>query len=120
MNPAILGISRLGFIGAVVGVVLYVGYKMFENSQPQRESGHQTRPKRTGQRRPPPSPGNACCVCWEAFSPPLEILPCGHIFHKYCLAEWFDRSTLCPVCRDSLDEEDLKEYRKRLQKLHGD
>ncbi|KAL5528398.1 HRD1 [Sanghuangporus sanghuang] len=32
-------------------------------------------------------------------------LPCGHIFHFYCLRSWLERQQSCPTCRRSVLEE---------------
>jgi len=46
---------------------------------------------------------HTCAICLEAFQPGalLNALRCGHFFHVDCLAEWFQRSTRCPLCRSS-------------------
>ncbi|KAH8119360.1 hypothetical protein DFH11DRAFT_1849016 [Phellopilus nigrolimitatus] len=33
-------------------------------------------------------------------------LPCGHIFHFYCLRSWLERQQSCPTCRRSVLETD--------------
>lgn len=76
----------------------------------------QLRKKRSEQRRRLPSPGNTCVICLDEFNASIEILPCGHIFHKDCLAKCLQRKdTSCPVCRYSLKPEEVKEYRERLE-----
>jgi hypothetical protein len=42
-----------------------------------------------------------CAICLEDESPEqaLDPLPCGHRFHKSCIAGWFKQKTNCPVCR---------------------
>lgn len=30
------------------------------------------------------------------------VTPCKHVFHKECLAKWFDNKPECPVCRKEL------------------
>ncbi|OMH80627.1 E3 ubiquitin-protein ligase AMFR [Zancudomyces culisetae] len=29
-------------------------------------------------------------------------LPCGHLFHRFCLRKWLERHPLCPLCRSTL------------------
>eukprot|EP00451_Oxyrrhis_marina_P021857 CAMPEP_0204338290 /NCGR_PEP_ID=MMETSP0469-20131031/20954_1 /ASSEMBLY_ACC=CAM_ASM_000384 /TAXON_ID=2969 /ORGANISM="Oxyrrhis marina" /LENGTH=703 /DNA_ID=CAMNT_0051322441 /DNA_START=41 /DNA_END=2149 /DNA_ORIENTATION=- len=42
-----------------------------------------------------------CMVCLGEFKKGenLRRLPCMHSYHAACIDEWFDRSTLCPVCK---------------------
>ena len=115
MNPAIVAVSRFGIVGAVLGLALFVGYKIIERNQPQQESA-QTNPKRPSnpRRRAPPKPGNNCSICQDELRAPIEILPCSHIFHKVCLSHWFRMRTVCPVCREEVKEEDLDDRYKSL------
>lgn len=47
----------------------------------------------------------SCPICLENFSKTLDLqtdrLPCGHVYHKGCIASWEDRSNTCPICRQS-------------------
>ena len=46
--------------------------------------------------------GDSCPICLgEISGHPVTFLPCadGHAFHCACIAQWLDRSCLCPVCR---------------------
>lgn len=65
----------------------------------------------------PPQPGKECSVCLEDLKPPLEILPCGHIFHNPCIIQWLvdGNSLQCPLCRDNLSTELLNAYLDRAQ-----
>lgn len=46
-----------------------------------------------------------CSICLEKYSYGnlIILLPCGHLFHKKCLYDWFTNSInyKCPVCRTS-------------------
>jgi hypothetical protein len=57
-----------------------------------------------------------CAICQEAIDPKaiiefegeqrlaLEVLPCGHTFHKPCIQPWLDKGiNSCPVCRKPVD-----------------
>lgn len=37
----------------------------------------------------------------------INILKCGHVFHKKCLEEWMKKSNICPLCREDITK--LKE-----------
>jgi hypothetical protein len=46
-----------------------------------------------------------CSICLEKYSLGsfLTLFPCGHLFHRKCIYEWFMNSAnyKCPVCRTS-------------------
>ena len=48
-----------------------------------------------------------CIVCREPMRPDehAKVLPCGHIFHFYCLRSWLERSHTCPYCRAVVPED---------------
>lgn len=52
---------------------------------------------------------DVCCVCLDAYSEGDRIvaLPCGHIFHKDCIAKWLtEQRRVCPMCKaDPLPDE---------------
>ena len=35
-----------------------------------------------------------------------------HIFHKKCIQTWFQRSTLCPLCKHDCQVENCNEKKK--------
>lgn len=47
-----------------------------------------------------------CSICLEKYTQGsvLTLFPCGHLFHRKCIYEWFTNSVnyKCPVCRTSL------------------
>lgn len=49
-----------------------------------------------------------CTICLDEFTPGVKCrkLPCGHVFHSTCIARWFSRSAVCPLCKLDLYEED--------------
>lgn len=48
---------------------------------------------------PPPPP--SCAICLEALNraSQQQMLPCGHVYHKGCIAPWLLRRSVCPLCR---------------------
>ena len=41
-----------------------------------------------------------CPICLDALHEcDAEVLPCSHVFHHACAAEWSRRKPTCPVCR---------------------
>lgn len=46
-----------------------------------------------------------CCICLSHFSPTTQLLqtPCNHIMHRECLERWFEKSSLCPLCRTDVE-----------------
>ena len=67
------------------------------------------------------STDNTCAVCLEDLQPlptlppaqpplqppaqpPLQLLPCGHRFHRHCIGQWIAYNHTCPVCRYVLPE----------------
>lgn len=49
-----------------------------------------------------------CIICREEMiagtelGAPKRLVPCGHIFHFYCLRNWFERQLKCPTCRANI------------------
>ena len=46
-----------------------------------------------------------CTICQddiEANTQTRKINVCGHIFHKNCIDQWFERNVKCPVCRHDI------------------
>lgn len=50
-----------------------------------------------------------CTVCQEDYKKgdKLVSLPCGHNYHKDCVTEWLVRHDSCPVCRKSLNGQNI-------------
>jgi len=46
-----------------------------------------------------------CSICFDEFEETegdhsdLARLPCSHVFHYHCIAQWLERSRTCPLCR---------------------
>ena len=41
-----------------------------------------------------------CAICLEKqHQHTHQKLECGHCFHKTCIGKWFERSAICPMCR---------------------
>jgi autocrine motility factor receptor len=51
-----------------------------------------------------------CAICWEKMDS-ARRLPCGHLFHNFCLRSWLEQDTSCPTCRTSL--------KNRAEQNHG-
>ncbi|OII72728.1 RING finger domain-containing protein [Cryptosporidium ubiquitum] len=45
-----------------------------------------------------------CLICLDEFKDQQEILwlPCTHCFCRKCITSWFERGTVCPICKDDL------------------
>ncbi|KAK6591185.1 asparagine-rich protein [Cryptosporidium xiaoi] len=45
-----------------------------------------------------------CLICLENFKDKQEILwlPCTHCFCKECIISWFNRGSVCPICKDDI------------------
>lgn len=112
---AVAAISRFTLIGAAL-LVAFIGYREWSRSREGEERRHEyTARGAESRRRPPPQPADDCPICLEPYHSPIEILPCGHVFHKRCIRFWFNQRLICPVCKGSLNKEDRDEYRRRLR-----
>lgn len=47
-----------------------------------------------------------CVICLEEFNTKVEVswMPCSHLFHSQCIAEWLMRSNQCPLCTCPYEE----------------
>jgi hypothetical protein len=45
-----------------------------------------------------------CLVCQFAYQQEdtLKRLPCGHVFHSECVAQWLKDNDICPYCRQTI------------------
>ena len=45
-----------------------------------------------------------CSICLQLISPKeASTLDCGHKFHTSCLEKWVERSSNCPLCRQTIE-----------------
>ncbi|RWS15374.1 zinc finger-like protein [Dinothrombium tinctorium] len=93
--------------GALIG--LYAGHRLFQAYE--YEANH----RRRRRERTPEIECKECNICKEDLTTEgVELLPCGHIFHAFCIKEWFGVRYNCPSCRESLPNHLISEYRRRL------
>jgi len=45
---------------------------------------------------------DTCAICLEMMKEGDEVIEthCNHFFHKHCILLWFNRSHMCPLCRE--------------------
>jgi E3 ubiquitin-protein ligase synoviolin len=112
---ALASTSLLAGAFFLIAVVAYDEYKRYRSQQQQTHSNGTSNSNRTSTARSLPQPSNECYICHDSLTAPLEVLPCGHIYHRYCIKKWFEYRINCAICRCSLTEEQAKDYKKRLQ-----
>ncbi|KAL5128001.1 putative RING-H2 finger protein ATL12 [Glycine soja] len=57
--------------------------------------------------------GLECTVCLSQFEDTeiLRLLPkCKHTFHMNCIDKWLESHSSCPLCRNSIDPLDIKNF----------
>ena len=50
-------------------------------------------------------PNSTCSVCQDSIvntDSCRKLIACGHIYHRSCIDQWFDRSVFCPTCRHDI------------------
>ena len=40
----------------------------------------------------------------------VQVIDCGHIFHKEHIQEWIKVKGTCPVCKEKINEESIETY----------
>lgn len=55
---------------------------------------------------------NTCSICLDKFTEGEDVIisECSHVFHRECVLEWLQKKDGCPMCRQSMWDED--EYKK--------
>ena len=50
-----------------------------------------------------------CAICLERFNSKVKviILPCIHIFHRYCINNWMEKQKNCPICKFELTKKNI-------------
>ena len=48
-----------------------------------------------------------CSICIEKIKDEFFLTECGHSFHLKCIKAWFERSTVCPLCRKKIGSWDV-------------
>ena len=52
-----------------------------------------------------------CSICRENLGGPYSHAPvslqCGHVFGRWCIATWSERSATCPECRQEFSSQEL-------------
>lgn len=97
------------FIGLIVGIAVYYYNK------PQQEDDHKEG-RNSSTNSIPTQPNDECIICCEQLCPPLEQLPCNHLFHSGCIMKWFQHDfcpTICPICRLQLSDVQIEKYFSR-------
>lgn len=101
---------------ALAGGALAIGYavsKGIDAIEQNLSEERCTTSKGDGKTHPPPQPGSECPICWTQYSPPLEILPCKHLFHRNCITRWITEKWTCPICKEEIDRSIRGEYLQR-------
>lgn len=50
-----------------------------------------------------------CSICLNDKIKHNITTPCRHNFHRYCLGNWIKDNNTCPVCRENIVSDDLRE-----------
>eukprot|EP00388_Colpodella_angusta_P039279 GDKK01046899.1.p1 GENE.GDKK01046899.1~~GDKK01046899.1.p1 ORF type:complete len:524 (-),score=60.88 GDKK01046899.1:86-1657(-) len=70
--------------------------------------------------------GKCCSICLDSLKrnetnndQKATALPCGHVFHNFCVGSWLKVKRNCPLCKSSVDQqgetiEDLGEIHERI------
>ncbi len=45
-----------------------------------------------------------CSVCFDSINKgeKVFVIPCGHVHHRKCVEDWFDKKGRCPDCRGTV------------------
>lgn len=50
-----------------------------------------------------------CAICLDEIKDNQRALPCAHVFHAACIAEWTNKSKSCPICRQRVVDNFIEE-----------
>ena len=111
----------LGAVGAVIGgAVLAIGQYLWNAEEKSEEKERDQSYAATfrddkDKQRVPPEPSSVCVICLERLEEPIELLPCGHIYHCHCLKDSLQEDMRCPQCRYPLIGDIANKYMERLR-----
>ena len=57
------------------------------------------------------------CLCEQEVGTISCKMPCGHIFHKICIADWLFKQCTCPVCRYEIETNSYHYEKIRKEKM---
>ncbi|KFH68854.1 hypothetical protein MVEG_05658 [Podila verticillata NRRL 6337] len=110
-----------GISFTLIDAVLFLNMRSVFNNLRKKISSHQTyRQALRNMRALYPSAtakqladySDDCAICRDSMSSG-KVLPCGHIFHLFCIRSWLEHHSSCPTCRRSLSS-------KTDSEAHGD
>lgn len=110
VNVPVLVTGASIVIGAVSFLALWA-YEEYRRNQRHRYTASSNSSSPT---KAPPQPSNDCVICQDPLAAPLEILPCGHIFHRACIKKWLECRMICAFCRTRIAEDVAEDYKARL------
>lgn len=106
--------------GALTAGGIFLYQKLFSQEEEQHQAHTNAHRHRynSSSRTVPLKPSNECCICLEMLSPPMEQLPCDHLFHADCLMKCLVEIDFkkCPICRAHLNDNQIKLYMDRYNK----
>lgn len=101
-------------VAAAVGGALAIGFAVHKGIEAfEKISEEGSSPAGSSINHPPPQPGDNCPICFDEYRPPLEVLPCKHLFHRQCITLWIREKWMCPICKELIPKAFRREYLER-------
>lgn len=105
-------LPRFGPVGVGVSAVIviasvgYTGYQLMRKYQRHRSQRHEAQPSSSSF-----SQTVDCEICREPLYDPVELLSCGHLYHRHCIREWMEVMPEC-MCGKAMNRMDVKRLKR--------
>ena len=107
--------AGIGVAGALLGQAIFSSHN---DESPHQYSSNGNSSNYSSSSSVPIRPTDMCVICQDRIDPPMEQLPCGHLFHQKCIIDSLKIRQICPICRIIITSQQMRIYLGRMNELN--